>query len=83
MSRMWKYPFALEHRGRSYRLSYRPKDKRWLLQEWENDTCVLIRSRLVYRSGEAQKQREAWMAQHVSFTVRKTRWGSTAVTLAE
>ncbi len=56
-----KYPFALEHRGRSYRMSYHNSKRRWRLQEWENKTCKIVREDFVRGQAACQNLRETWM----------------------
>jgi hypothetical protein len=58
-----KYPFVVEHGGRSYRMSYHAKKRRWRVQEWENKVCHMVREEFVRGQRPAQMLRSTWMEQ--------------------
>lgn len=56
-----QFPFAIDHGGRSYRMSYNSRTRRWRLQEWENKTCKKLREEVIKGQVTAYNTRQAWM----------------------
>ncbi len=56
-----RYPFAIEHGGRSYRMSYHADRRRWRIQEWDNKRCVKIHEQMVRGQTAAHTLRQQWM----------------------
>lgn len=55
------YPFAIDHGGRSYRMSYNSSARRWRLQEWDNKRCEKLHETFVRGQALAHATRQKWM----------------------
>jgi hypothetical protein len=55
------YPFAIDHCGRSYRMSYHTQKRRWRLQEWDSKRCEKIHEEFIRGQALAHATRQRWM----------------------